>query len=197
MSPLLKVSLAILVVLLGAVFFYQPLKMVVSKGSITNDFVLQTAAGPLDSKQLRGKVLAIEFAYANCGAPCAARLAKFAQAYELLSAAERAQVQMILVSVDPEHDTPARIGEYAAGIGRDIVGATGTPENILAVTEAFGADFKKFESKDGSYAIDMRGLTYVVDAEGRFASVLNEMAPAEQIAAALRQRVPAAPLPPR
>ena len=197
MSPLLKVSLAILVVLLGAVFFYQPLKMVVSKGSITNDFLLQAADGPLDSKRLRGKVLAIEFGYANCGTPCAARMEKFAKAYELLSVAERAQVKMILVSVDPEHDTPARIRQYATGIGRDIVGATGTPENIQAVAEAFGADYKKFDTKDGGYAIDMRGLTYVVDAEGRFASVLNEMAPAEQIAAALRQRVPAAALPPR
>ncbi len=191
-----KISLAILVVLLAAVFFWQPLTMVTSKVSITNDFVLQTAKGYLDSRQLRGKVLAIAFASASCGAPCTARLGKLAQAYELLNLAERDQVRMILVSVDPEHDTPARIAEYAGSISRDMIGGTGNPEEIMAMADKFGADYRKAEPKGGSAFVEVSALAYIVDMDGRFVSVLNEMVTPEKMAAALRQRLPVT-LPPQ
>jgi protein SCO1/2 len=37
------------------------------------DFVLQSAAGPLDTKALRGKVLLVYFGYVNCPDVCPVR----------------------------------------------------------------------------------------------------------------------------
>lgn len=193
---MMKVALAILVVLMAAVFFWRPLSMVMSDVRVTNDFVLQTAEGALDSKGLRGKVLAIIFGYAGCGEACAGRMGQFAKAYEMLSASERSQVKPILISVDPERDTPARIKQYAAGIHADLTGATGKAEEIKAVADAFAADYRKFESQAGDYAIQVSALTYVVDADGRFVAVLNESTSPEKVAAALRARLPGL-LPPR
>ena len=194
---LMKVALAIFVVLLGAVFFWQPISATFSNASITNDFILQTTDGALDSKRLRGKVLAIVFGYAGCDAPCTNRLTKAVKAYEALNAQERGQVRMVLVSVDPEHDTPARIAEYARRIHPDMVGATGKPEEVKAVAEAFAANYQKFEMKDGGYAIEVSPLTYIVAPDGRFVSVLNEAIAVDKAAAALRARIPATALPPK
>lgn len=193
---LMKVALAVLVVLLGGVFFWQPLQATFSGTTVTNDFVLQTADGAVDTRQLRGKVLALVFGSANCGAACAQRIAKTTQAYDMLSAAERAQVKLILVTVDPQRDTPARIGDYARGIHRDLTGATGKAEEIKAVTDAFSADFHRFELAGGDYGVTASALTYVIAPDGRFVSVLHETVPPEKIAAALRARLPAL-LPPR
>jgi len=182
----LKVALAVLVVMLGAVFFWQPLKMVMSGARATYDFVLQTADGPLDTKNMRGKVLAIVFGYADCGERCAGNLAATVNAYGSLNAAERDQVQMILVSVDPEHDTPVRIGEYAKRIHPALRGATGKPEEVKEVADAFGADYKTLAPKDGAIFIELRPLTFIVAADGRFISVLNAGIPVEKAAAAMR-----------
>jgi protein SCO1/2 len=195
-DPPMKIALAILVVLMGAVFFWQPLKMTWATAKITNDFVLQTTDGALDTKSLRGKVLAVAFGYADCGSPCTDRLARTAQAYSMLGAAERAQVKLILVSVDPEHDTPARIGQYAKTIHPDMVGATGRPEDVKAVTEAFAAETRKATRTDGVEIIEASPLTCIVDAEGRFVSVLHGELPPEKVAAALRGRLPSI-LPPQ
>lgn len=189
-NAVLKVALAILVVLLGAVFFWQPLKMVLSGARSTNDFVLQTADGALDTRNLRGKVLAVVFGYAGCGERCANRMAGIVKAYESLAASERDQVRMILVSVDPESDTPTRIRDYARSIHAGMLGATGKPEEVKAVADAFGADYKKFEPKNGEVFIEVSPLTFIVAADGRFISVLNEGIPADRAAAALRAGLP-------
>ena len=194
-SLFIKGFIALFVVLLGAVFFWQPIKATFSNVSVTNDFVLQTADGALDTKTLRGKVLAIVFGYAHCDAPCADHLAQTAKAYDLLNAGERSQVKMILVSVDPERDTPAGIKEYASRIHPDMVGATGKAEEIKAVADAFSVDYQKYQPTGGDYAVAVRPLTYIVDADGRFASVLNEALTVEKTAAALRAKLPAT-LPP-
>ena len=189
-SLFLKAFFALFVVLLGAVFFWQPLSATFSNTSITNDFILQTAYGTLDSKSLRGKVLAIFFGPTNCGAPCTDQIAKLAQAREALNAGERSQVMVILITVDPERDTPVRMGEYARSLHADFVGASGKPEEIKAVADAFSADFAKRMLQDGSYVVEARPLTYLVDTNGRFVSVLNENLSAAKVAEALRARLP-------
>lgn len=191
MDWLTKVGLVGLVVLMGAVFFWQPIKATFSGTTVTNDFVLESSDGALDTKAMRGKVLALMFGYADCGERCEARLAKAAQAYRLLSSGERSRVAVILISVD-DRDTPAKIAAAARKAHPEFIGASGKAEPVKAVADAFGANFQKHVLSDGSVSIDVSALTYVVDADGKFVSVLNESVAPEQIAAALRSRLPAA-----
>lgn len=190
-SLFFKAAVVMFVVMMAAVFFWQPISMTFSNAPVTNDFVLQTAEGALDSKTLRGKVLALVFGHAACDEACGARLAKVASARDLLPAADRRQVMMILVSVNPEKDTAASIGGYARTIHPDFIGATGKPEDITALTEAFAVHVIKHDLPDGRQTIDVSPLTYLVGPDGRFVSVLNEMVGADKIASALRGQLPA------
>lgn len=196
-NVLMTIFLAIFVVLMAAVFLWQPLTIPFSKASITNDFILQTSEGALDSKALRGKVLALFFGYSGCGEECGSRLAKLKKSYETLHPGDRSQVRVIVVSVDPERDTPARIGEYARSIHPDFVGATGRPEEIKAMADAFAVNYAKHTLADGSYIVQTSPMIYIVDAEGKFASVLNDNLSMEKTADAMRSRVPTPQLPGR
>jgi protein SCO1/2 len=191
-DTVLKNALILLAVLMFLVFVWQPLSRLFSPVAVTNDFVLETADGALDSRQLRGKLLAVTLAYVHCADECADRLAGLARGYEMLSSRDRGQVRMIVVSVDPDRDTPASIGAYARGFHPDMIGATGKPENLAALANGFSAAYNKLPAAaDGSYRVDHSHPIYVVDTEGRFVSALSASATPEQVAQALRSRLPA------
>lgn len=152
------------------------------------DFVLQSAAGPLDTRTLRGKVLLVYFGYANCPDICPASLAAGTQALNALKPDERERTRLIMVSVDPERDTPARLREYTAYFHPAMVGVTGTAEEVAAVARAYGAGYVRQPAKpDGSYAVDHSADTYVVAPDGRLAQVIHFAAPATTIVEAVRK----------
>ena len=189
-SHIMKGAIALFIVLMGAVFFWQPLSAIFSTVTVVNEFLLQTADGVIDSKTLRGKVVALVFAHADCGAPCAGRLNKLTKAYEALNPGDRGYVKMIVVSVDPQRDTSARMAVYAKSIHPELIGATGKPEEITALAEAFAANVTRHTLGDGSQALEIAPLIHLVDADGHFTAVLGEGVPTEKMTAALRARVP-------
>lgn len=186
----MKGGFALFIVLMAAVFLWQPLTLPFSNAVVRNDFTLQSVAGPLNSTSLHGNVLAVSFAHADCPPACAERVSRLARAYEMLSARERGHVRMLLISADPERDTPARIQEYASRIHADIIGLSGKLEEVKLVADGFAALPQKSGTAAGSTIITSSAMIYIVDAEGKFASVLNENLPPEGIAQSLRSRVP-------
>jgi protein SCO1/2 len=195
-DTVLKNSLILLAILLVLVLIWQPVSKLFSPSAIVNEFVLETVDGPLDSRKLRGRVLAVSLAYTRCGDPCAERLSRTAKGYEILDPRDRALVSMIVVSVDPERDTAADIAQYARRFHPEMTGATGKPEVLAALAEGFSASYRKLPTgPDGSYRVDHSHAMYLVDTQGRFASALHERATPEEIARALRAKLPA-PQPP-
>ncbi|MBS1139275.1 MAG: Electron transport protein SCO1/SenC [Proteobacteria bacterium] len=152
------------------------------------DFVLQSADGPVDSKALRGKVLLVYFGYTNCPDICPASLASGGLALKALSGEERSRVKLIMISVDPERDTVKHLKEYTAFFHPEMIGATGTVDEISALAKAFGAGYiKQAARSDGSYAVDHTTSTYVIGPDGKLASVLELGAPTDKVVAAVRK----------
>lgn len=155
------------------------------------DFVLQSADGPVDTKALRGNVLLIFFGYTHCPDICPASLAAGAQAFVSLSAAERAKTRLIMVSVDPERDTPARLKEYAKFFHTGMVGVTGTPEQIATAAKAFGAGYvRQPADANGNYAVDHTALTYLVGPDGKLAAVIPLGTPTTTLVDIIRKHLP-------
>jgi protein SCO1/2 len=187
----LKNALIILVVLLVLVFVWQPISHLFRAAPITNDFVLETTDGALDSKNLRGKVLAISLAYAHCEDECSDRLARLAAGFELLTPRDQALVRLIVVSVDPDRDTPASMAAYVRRFHATMIGAVAKPEELKAFAESYAATYRKIPvAADGSYRVDHNRPIFLVDTAGHFASALNENLAPEQIAQALRAKLP-------
>ena len=155
------------------------------------DFTLQSADGPVALRDFRGKVVLLYFGYTYCPDICPTSLAATAEALKELTPDELAQVVVILVSVDPKRDTPARLKEYARFFHPTIVGVTGTPEEIAAVAKRYGVFYaeQKVATAGDGYVVDHSADTYVVAADGKLADRIAHATAPDQVAAIIRKHL--------
>lgn len=72
----------------------------------------------------------------------------------------------LLVTVDPERDTPELLREYMAAFGPCFVALTGSPEQIPATVEAFRVHFKKVPTGSRD-TMEHTALTHLFEPAGR------------------------------
>jgi len=115
---------------------------------------------------LRGKYLLFYFGYTFCPDVCPTTLAELRKAKQALGS-DSDQVQVIMVSVDPERDTPQRLKRYMTAFNAYFMALTGTEEELAAVASAFGIFYEKHEgSAATSYLVDHTATVIAVDPEG-------------------------------
>jgi protein SCO1/2 len=152
------------------------------------DFVLQSAVGPVDSKALRGNALLVYFGYVNCPDICPVSMAAGAAALNGLTPQEREKVKMIMISVDPERDTPAKLKEYVAYFHPAMIGAVGTPAETAAIAKSFGAGYVRQATRpDGTYAVDHSSQTFVIGPDGKLMELLPLGVATEKVVATVRK----------
>ena len=90
-----------------------------------------------DSLDGAGPVM-LNFIFTTCSTVCPVMSATFSQAQAKLGP-NPAKVRMVSISIDPEHDTPPRLKEYANKFeaGPQWSMLTGSLENSIAVQRAF------------------------------------------------------------
>jgi protein SCO1/2 len=132
------------------------------------DFALPDTDGRMRSiKDFAGKAVVVFFGYTQCPDVCPTTLGEIAQAKKLLGA-DGAKVQGVLVTVDPERDTPEILKAYVGNFGNDFVALRGTPEQTAQVAKDFKVYYKKSEGKTpGSYFMDHSAASYIYDTQGR------------------------------
>jgi protein SCO1/2 len=152
------------------------------------DFTLQSDNGPVALHDFRHQVVILAFGYSSCPDACPTGLANIAAALDQLDAAELARVQPLFISVDPERDTPQRLGEYAPYFHPKLIGLTGEQEQLSRIALSFGAFFRKVELKDSAlgYAVDHTARLYLLDGRGQLRALLEHNTPPAILAAALR-----------
>lgn len=152
------------------------------------DFVLQGAAGPVDTKALRGNVLLVYFGYVNCPDVCPISMAAGAAALNALTSEERARTRMIMVSVDPERDTPAKLKDYVAYFHPAMIGVVGTAVETAALARSFGVGYQRQPTRpDGTYAVDHSSQTFVIGPDGKLMELLPLGVATDQVVAVVRK----------
>ena len=129
----------------------------------------------------RGKHLLVFFGFANCPDVCPTALDRFAQVLELLGPAGEA-VQPLMISVDPERDTPEVLAKYVAAFHPRLLGLTGTLEQVKAVASAYKVYFAKASPGEGSYDVSHSTFEYLMGPDGRNLYVFRSEAEPEKIA---------------
>ncbi|TDL74844.1 SCO family protein [Palleronia sediminis] len=124
----------------------------------------------------------VYFGYTYCPDVCPMDAARNAQALDIL--AERGvEAQGVFISVDPERDTPEVVGDYAAAFGDDIVGLTGSEDQIRAASRAYRTFYSLPEDRsDPYYTVDHSTFTYLVMPETGFATYFNRDTTPEEMA---------------
>lgn len=142
---------------------------------------------PVDERILQGHVTLLFFGFTHCPDVCPTKLFEIAQVMQRLGA-DSDRVNVILISVDPERDTPELLKTYLASFDPRFRGLTGTPEEIAAVTRAWRAYYRKVPLEGGSYTVDHTAAVYLIDRNGQFVSTLDVTNP-DRAAATLRTRL--------
>ncbi|MBT00203.1 MAG: SCO family protein [Oceanospirillaceae bacterium] len=167
-----------------AAFLLRPAPGNTPMGSLGGDFTLTSAQGPVSLSDFRGQVVVLYIGYASCPDVCPTALAILSQALRSLPEEKRKHVQGIFISVDPDRDTPEHLARYAHFFSDQIVGVTGSREEIDKVVRQYGAFYRMVELDDSAmgYAVDHSSRLYLIGPEGHLAGTLmHNSTPAELI----------------
>jgi len=131
------------------------------------DFTLTAHTGERVSlHDFRGKLLLLYFGYTFCPGICPTTLANVAQVLQRLDARAN-QVQLLMISVDPERDTADKLAAYVTHFHPSFIGLTGSVTDVAAVAPLFGIYYEKQESTDAtSYWVDHSATLMVIDQQG-------------------------------
>lgn len=126
-------------------------------------------AGP---EALQGRWTLVFFGFTHCPEACPATLAMLGSLRRELSATLPAGKvpSVLLVSVDPERDSPAVLKAYLAGFGPGFTGLTGEPAAVQAFATALGVPYRKVPM-DGDYMMDHGTAIMLVNPRGQLAGL--------------------------
>lgn len=129
---------------------------------------------PFDLGALKGRWSFVFFGFTHCPDLCPTTLADFAQVHRALGeqAGGTRDVQFVMVSVDPERDTPQAMRAYVPSFNPEFVGVTGEAAQIAAFSKPLGVVYAKAPgSTPGSYAMDHSSSVLLLDPQARFHGV--------------------------
>jgi protein SCO1/2 len=140
------------------------------------EFTLVSAGNPnYRLSDLRGKAVFIFFGFVNCPDVCPTTLQDLKRVYTRLTPEEQARVQVLLISVDPERDTPEILDRYARFFDPSFVGLSGTPETIAQVARNYGVFYKKSQIKSAQvYNVDHTASVFLIDPKGQLRLIYGQ-----------------------
>ena len=153
--------------------------------SIGGPFTLENSAGKtVTAKDFRGRYMLVYFGYTYCPDVCPTTLNVVAAALDELGPRAKSLVP-IFITVDPQRDTPQVMQRYTAAFSPDLIGLTGTPDQIAKVAKEYRVYYAKHVTGPGpnDYSMDHSSIIYLMDPDGKFIAPIGaEQSPADMAA---------------
>ncbi len=118
--------------------------------NLTSSWATQSGDS-LQLNSLKGKVQLVAMIYTSCDYACPRIVADLKRIEESLSAYKKEEVGIVLVSLDPERDTPEKLKEFSAKNKLDPdrwVFLTSKEDNILELAALLNVKYRKELSMD-------------------------------------------------
>jgi len=140
---------------------------------LPNFSLVDQNAMTFSQEDLTGRWHVLFFGFAHCPDICPATLQQLAIARNRVVGDGHEFPGIVLVSVDPERDTPATLATYVRNFGQDVTGLTGTPESLLELTKPLGIYFAKSGDPDGDYTVDHSSVVLLIDDDANWRAVFS------------------------
>jgi len=144
---------------------------------------------PLTDKDFRGHFFLITFGYTYSVNPTHTTLTRIGEALDILGP-DGQRIIPLLVTVDPERDTPPQLAMYVRHFHRRLIGLTGAPERIAAIAKAYQISYSKAGTATADpqdYAMDYTPIIYLMDPEGNPRIPINPSAEPAEMAERIRK----------
>ena len=137
---------------------------------------------PYHLSDLRGRLVLLYFGYTSCPDECPTTTAILERVLDQ-SGSRAGEVQVVMITVDPQKDSPQVLQAYFAKFGGRILGLTGDLGTINKTAKQYGVFFQKQASADGTYSVQHTLLLELIDRQGNIRVMYPYNTPAESITA--------------
>ena len=131
-----------------------------------------------NSESLKGNWTILFFGYTNCPDVCPTTIYKLAEVKnDVNQNLPSKNFNTVLVTLDPDRDTPERLDEYIGYFDESMLGVTGTYENIQSFSSNLSVFYQRI-NKDGGYDFNHTASIFVFNQDG---SLFATMSPATSV----------------
>ncbi|MBY6201850.1 SCO family protein [Maritalea mobilis] len=143
--------------------------------------VSETGETVTDADVITGPTI-LYFGYTFCPDVCPLDTVRNAEAVDILDAMGH-EVLPVMISVDPERDTPEVMAAFTENVHPRMLGLTGTPEQTDAAADAYRVYYRiNREGDDPYYLVDHSAFAYLVLPEHGFVEFFNRETTPQQMA---------------
>lgn len=154
--------------------------------------LVDSTGSAVTEADFKGKPSLVYFGFTYCPDICPAALVTIDRALQRLPD-DIVSPRTILISIDPERDTPEALATYidTPAFPEDMVGLTGSAEAIKAAAEGFKAGFQRIESPGSlaEYTMDHTSIVYLMDEDWSLKTFFLHDATAEIMADCLAEHL--------
>jgi len=163
---------------------------VIQSGAPAPAVALEGPGGkPVSLTDFEDKVVVMYFGYTSCPDVCPVTLSKLAKVKEILGE-DGDDMQVVMVTVDPERDTADVLEKYMAHFDPTFIGLTGDPADINRIATVYGVYYEPEESTSAlGYLVNHTSTLMVVDKSGELKLIFPFDLTDEQVAADLARFV--------
>jgi protein SCO1/2 len=127
---------------------------------------------PFDNASLQGHWTLFFFGFTNCGYVCPTTMTKLAKMYRILKDKKvRELPQVVMISIDPDRDTAAKLSRYVSSFEPSFYGARGDENELESMTRELGIAYAKIANKEGNdptgYDMQHSGALMLFNPEGQ------------------------------
>lgn len=161
---------------------------------IGGDFALTNKNGEtVNWSDFEGQYRIVYFGFAYCPDICPTDMQRTVQGLSAFADDEpglAANIQPIFITIDPERDTPEVVGEFASAFSDDLLGLTGSAEQIADAASKFKVFYARGEdSEAGGYLMDHSRIVYLFGPAGEPLATLPADTSAKAVTAELAKWV--------
>jgi len=142
---------------------------------------------PKTLDDFRGKVVLLYFGYTHCPDVCPTDLSAIGAMLRLLGAQGDA-VQRLVVSLDPQRDTPSVLREYAAAFHPRFVALRGSEDDTRRIALRYKVFYEKVQRPESqTYLIDHAAFTFLLDRKGNYVAFFPPGTKPDRMAVMVRE----------
>ncbi|KAL4906781.1 hypothetical protein BDW74DRAFT_166928 [Aspergillus multicolor] len=166
----------------------------VGKPKVGGPFVLKDLNGnTFTEENLKGKYSFVYFGFTHCPDICPDELDKMAEIIDQVKEANKGEniFEPVFITCDPARDTPEVLRNYLQEFHKDIIGLTGTYDQVKQVCKAYRVYFSTpRDIKPGEdYLVDHSIYFYLMDPEGDFVECIGRQDTPESATKTIMQHI--------